>query len=477
MDGIFELKEKLNNGSVTSEELFDNSVVLAKKYQDEYNSFVTIMDYYEKTDSTSKISGIPYALKDNVSTKGILTTGSSNILANYVPVYDATIYEKLKAAGAVLMGKTVLDELAIGGTGTTGHTGVVRNPWDATRQIGGSSAGSAAAVALGIVPFAIGSDTGDSIRKPAAFGGVVGFKPTYGRISRYGLFAFASSLDHLGVLTRNVRDAAIVTDIVKGHDERDMTSLPDDDQEYSLLLDQDVQGRKLFYFKEALENNDNDPEVAKIIENFHQVLDKCRLLGIEVYEESMPKDLFRAVYPAYKSISCAEVTSNDANLTGIHFGVRGTGNTPNEIIMDARTKGFSELIKRRFILGSYILQKENQEKLFLNACRVRRMVVDLVNQLFEKYDGLIMPAAEMVAPKLDYEPDILSDKYLMLGNHLVIGNFGGYPSITIPSGFINHLPVGINVTGRIKEDAVVLNIANKIEGSMGYANQVAKGEK
>lgn len=477
MDGILELKEKLDNGLVTSEELFNNSVVLAKKYQDEYNSFVTIMDHYEQTESISKISGIPYALKDNVSTKGILTTGSSNILANYVPVYDATIYKKLKAAGAVLMGKTVLDELAIGGTGTTGHTGVVRNPWDATRQIGGSSAGSAAAVALGIVPFAIGSDTGDSIRKPAAFGGVVGFKPTYGRISRYGLFAFASSLDHLGVLTRNVRDAAIVTDLVKGHDEHDMTSLPDDKQEYSMLLDQSVQGRKLFYFKEVLENDDNDSEVAKIIENFNQVLEKCRLLGIEVCEESMPKDLFRAVYPAYKSISCAEVTSNDANLTGIHFGVRGTGNTPHEIIMDARTKGFSELIKRRFILGSYILQKENQEKLFLNACRVRRMVVDLVNHLFEKYDGMIMPAAEMVAPKLDYEPDILSDKYLILGNHLVIGNFGGYPSITIPSGFVDNLPVGINITGRIKEDAVVLNIANKIESSMEYANQVAKGRE
>ena len=214
MDGIVRLKEKLNNGSVTSEELFNNSVGMAKKYQDEYNSFVTIIENYEKVDSDSKISGIPYALKDNVSTKGILTTGSSNILANYVPVYDATIYKKLKDAGAVLVGKTVLDELAIGGTGTTGHTGIVRNPWDRNRQIGGSSAGSAAAVALGIVPFAIGSDTGDSIRKPAAYGGVVGFKPTYGRISRYGLFAFASSLDHLGVFARNVKVSAIVTDIV-----------------------------------------------------------------------------------------------------------------------------------------------------------------------------------------------------------------------------------------------------------------------
>ena len=474
MDGILELKEKLNSGVITSEELFNSSVETAKKYQEEYNSFVTIIENFEKVDSDSMIAGIPYALKDNISTKGILTTGSSNILANYVPVYDATIYKKLKEAGALLMGKTVLDELAIGGTGTTGHTGVVCNPWDSSRQIGGSSAGSAAAVALGIVPFAIGSDTGDSIRKPAAFGGVVGFKPTYGRISRYGLFAFASSLDHLGVITRNVRDAAIVTDIVKGHDEHDMTSLPNDDREYSKLINREVKGKKLFYLKEALENKDNDPEVSKIIDNFNEVLDKCKGMGMEVCEESMSIDLFRAVYPAYKSISCAEVTSNDANLTGIHFGIRGEGNTPDEIIMDARTKGFCELIKRRFVLGSYVLQKENQEKLFLNACRVRRMVVDRINELFENYDGLIMPAAEMVAPKLDYEPDILSDKYLMLGNHLVIGNFGGYPSITIPSGFVDNMPVGINVTGRVMEDDVVLNIANKIESSMEYANQVAK---
>jgi len=477
MNSILELREKLDNGNVTSEELFNNSVDMAKKYQDEYNSFVTIMNNYEKVDSNSMLSGIPYALKDNVSTKGILTTGSSNILKNYVPVYDATIYKKLKEAGAVLVGKTVLDELAIGGTGTTGNTGVVRNPWDSSRQIGGSSAGSAAAVALGIVPFAIGSDTGDSIRKPAAFGGVVGFKPTYGRISRYGLFAFASSLDHLGVFARNVRDAAIVTDIVKGHDSLDMTSLPDDDREYSKLIDNDVKGRKLFYIKEALENNDNDPEMDKIINSFNSVVEKCKSLGIEVCEESIDKDLLRAMYPTYKAISCAEVTSNDANLTGIHFGVRGEGNTPDEIIRDARTKGFCELIKRRFVLGSYILQKENQEKLFLNACRVRRMIVDRVNELFKKYDGIIMPAAECIAPKFEDKVDMLSDKYLILGNHMVIGNFGGYPSITIPSGFVDNMPVGINITGRVKEDDIVLNIANKIEGSMEYANQVAKEMK
>ena len=469
---ISELRNELDKGVVTSEELFLEGVKLAKASQELYNPFVTIMDKYEKVDSKSLIDGIPYALKDNISTRGILTTASSNILKNYVPVYDATIYKKLKEAGAVLVGKTVLDELAMGGTGTTGHTGIVRNPWNKDRQIGGSSAGSAAAVALGIVPFAIGSDTGDSVRKPAAYGGVVGFKPTYGLISRYGLFAFASSLDHLGIFARNVKDIAIVTDIVKGYDEHDMTSLPDDDKVFVSEIDKSVKGRKLFYIKEALENADKE-----IVDNFNKVLDKCKSLGMEVCSESIDKDLLLALYPSYMAISCAEATSNDANLNGIHFGARGEGKTPDEIIRDARTKGFSELIKRRFIIGSYILQRENQEKLFLNAYRVRRLIVDKMNELFEKYDGMIMPAASGIAPKFDESSDKLSDEYLILDNHLCIGNFGGYPSITIPSGFINDMPIGINITGRVKEDDVVLNMANMLEGTMEYKDQIAGGNK
>lgn len=470
---ISEMKELLDEGKITGEELFKESHDKAIKYQDEYNSFVTIMDEY-KIDGEGILKGIPYALKDNISTRGILTTASSNILSNYVPVYDATIYEKLKKSGAVLVGKTVLDELAMGGTGTTGHTGVVRNPWCKERLIGGSSAGSAAAVALGIVPFAIGSDTGDSIRKPAGYGGIVGFKPTYGRISRYGLFAFASSLDHLGVMARNVYDTAMVMNVIKGHDDKDMTSLPDDGKDYLTTINDSVKGRKMFYIKEALENKDNDPELEMVIDNFKKVIHECEELGMEVCEESIDKDLLLALYPTYMSISCAEVTSNDANLTGIHFGVRGEGKTPDEIIKDARTKGFSELIKRRFVLGSYILQRENQEKLFLNAYRVRRLIVDKMNELFKKYDGLIMPVGSGIAPKFGEGSDKLSDKYLILDNHLVIGNFGGYPSITIPSGFIKDMPVGINITGRQMEDDLVLNMANMLEREMGYANQVAK---
>lgn len=477
---IDDLRKALDNGQITSEELFQEANKLAHDYQEQYNSFVTIIDKYKsKKKYDSIITGIPYALKDNFSTTNILTTASSNILKDYVPVYDATVYKKLKEAGAILVGKTVLDELAMGGTGTTGHTGVVKNPWDDKRQIGGSSAGSAAVVALGIVPFALGSDTGDSIRKPAAFGGIVGYKPTYGLISRYGLFAFASSLDHVGCFTRSVKDAAIVTDIIKGHDEHDMTSLCDDDSKLVDSLENDITGKKLFYIKEICDKNQYDPndeELQQVLNNFEKLLEKCKQEGFTIEEVSIERYLLEAIYPTYMTISCAEATSNNANLTGIQFGPRADGASIDEIMFHSRTKGFSELIKRRFILGSYILQKENQEKLYLNACRVRRLIVEKMNELFKTYDGLILPASGGVAPYFEKSSDQLSDRYLLLENHMAIGNFGGFPSITIPSGFVNDMPIGINITGAVRDDATVLNIANKIEKITGLKGLKA-GEK
>lgn len=469
---IEELRKKIDAGEISPEELFSEANTKAHALQEEYNSFVTIVNQYKcKKNAKSKIAGIPYAIKDNFSTANILTTASSNILKDYVPVYDATVYKKLKRAGGVLVGKTVLDELAMGGTGTTGHTGVVRNPWDKDRLMGGSSAGSAAVVALDIVPFSIGSDTGDSIRKPASFGGVVGFKPTYGRISRYGLFAFASSMDHVGVFTRSVEDAAIVTDVIKGYDPYDMTSLPDDNINYIDKIKEDVTGKKLFYIKEIcdLENyqNSKDKEVLETLTKFHDLVKQCREAGFEVEEVSFDKQLLEAIYPTYMTISCAEATSNNANLTGISFGTRGQGNSIEEIMLDARTKGFSELIKRRFILGSYILQKENQEKLFLNACRIRRLIVNKMNDLFKLYDGMILPCSGGGAPRFDDSSEKLSDRYLILENHLAIGNFGGFPSITLPYCFVNKMPVGVNITGRIMEDELVLAMAHKVEKLTG----------
>ena len=481
---IEELKEALASKMVTSKELAEESLALAHKYQEDYNVFVTICDDVnvgeEATDSP--LCGIPCAIKDNISTKGILTTASSNILKNYVPFYDATVVEKLKKAGAINIGKTVLDELAMGGTSTTGHTGAVKNPWNKDRLIGGSSGGSAAAVASGIVPFAIGSDTGDSIRKPAAYGGIVGYKPTYGLISRFGLFPFACSLDHVGCFTRSVKDVAYVLDCVKGHDKRDMTSLPDTDTSFAKEISSNIRGKKLFYIKEIVDretySDDYDEELEAIISNFEKVIEDYKKLGAIVEPVSFDMKVLDAIYPTYLTISCAEATSNNSNLTGIIFGPRGEGNSIERIMFDARTRGFSELIKRRFVIGSYILQKENQEKMFLNAQRVRRIVVDKMNELFKHYDGMIGPASGSVAPKFKSENvDKLSKRNLILENYLAIGNFGGFPSITIPCGFVDKMPIGLNITCPVRKDLETLDIAYALESIYPFKGQIAKEEK
>ncbi|MEG0576914.1 MAG: amidase family protein, partial [Bacilli bacterium] len=266
--------EELHKRLLDGKDIVEESIEKAHKYQKEYNSFVTIIDNpSKKTVNENILSGIPYAAKDNLSTKDITTTGSSNILKNYVPFFNATAISKLN--DSVLIGKTVLDELAMGGTGTTGHTGVVKNPWNKERIIGGSSSGSASCVALGIVPFALGSDTGDSIRKPAIYSGIVGFKPTYGLISRYGLFPFACSLDHVGTLTRSVKDAAIVVDAIKGKDEKDLTSI---ESNYKLTdkITGDIKNKKLFYIKEIIEIEDNDSEFIEIIKNYKENIQKLK---------------------------------------------------------------------------------------------------------------------------------------------------------------------------------------------------------
>lgn len=461
-----EIHEALKEGKVTSRELTDEALKRAHLYQNKLNSFVTICDDVKEESVTDNVlSGIPCAIKDNFSTKGILTTASSNILSDYIPVFDATAVSKLKEAGMVMVGKTVLDELAMGGTGTTAATGVVRNPWDENRLIGGSSAGSATAVAKGIIPYALGSDTGDSIRKPAGYGGVVGFKPTYGLVSRWGLFAFASSLDHVGCFAKTTEDVAYIMDNIKGKDPKDMTSFDSSNINFINNINIDVTGKKLFYIKEIVDELKDDKEYY---DNFLKTLDYAKELGIEVQEESINVKVLNGIYPSYMAISCAEATSNNSNLTGIPFGSRIDGNTPDEVMINTRTEGFCELIRRRFVIGSFILQKENQEKLFFNAQRVRRLIVDKMTELFKNYDGCIMPNSGSIAPLFNEEIDRLSEKYLLLENHLAIGNFGGFPSITIPSGLISNMPFAINITGPIKTDDVIVNIAHKLEMKIGF---------
>lgn len=476
--GIEKLHDMLKSGEITSEELVKESIKKSHEIQEKCNAFVTIMDNASCEKITDDLlSGIPYGIKDNYSTKDILSTGSSNTLKDYVPFFDATAVANLKKHGAVAVNKTALDEFGMGGTGTTAHTGVIRNPWDTKRMCAGSSSGSAAAVAAGVYPYALGSDTGDSIRKPAAFCGIVGYKPTYGMISRYGLFPFASSLDTCGVLTRSVKDAAIVVDAMKGIDKNDQTSWDSSNIHLYASIDGNVKGKKLFYIKEIVDIKnypDASNELKRHLEIFNEALNKLRDIGVSIEEVSFDQELLKAIPSVYVCLSCAEATSNMSNLTGIIFGPRGYGDSFEKLAKDHRTKGFSPLIKRRFVIGSYILQKENQERYFVNAQRVRRLIVDKMKQLFTSYDALILPVSAGVAPYIDGSKDELtSNNTAILEEHLQIGNFGGFPSITIPDGFIDGLPVGINITGNCYEDEKVLNIAYALESTMDYKGMIA----
>lgn len=478
---IEELHDLLKNNKVTSKDLIKESLIKSHELQDKCNAFALILDDAKETPITDNyLSGIPYGIKDNYSTKDIESTGSSNTLKGYVPFFDATVIEKLNDAGAVATNKTAMDEFGMGGTGTTANTGIIRNPWDLKRMCAGSSSGSAAAVAYGVYPYALGSDTGDSIRKPAAYCGIVGYKPTYGMISRYGLFPFASSLDHCGVLTRNVRDAAIVVNNIKGLDNKDMTTW--DSSKIDLLshINDDITNKKLCYIKEIVDiNNYPNPskELKSHLKNFMDKIELIKSKGITIDEVSVDKQLLDAVASVYVIISCAEATSNMSNLTGIIYGPRGEGSNIYEMMKDHRTKGFSPLIKRRFVIGSYVLQRENQERYFNNAKRVRRLIVNIWKDLFKKYDAVILPVGSGPAKYLDDSLNTLNESSTILEEHLQIGNFGGFPSITIPDGFIDDLPVGLNITSNTYEDEKLINIANYIENLMPYKNQIAKEKK
>jgi aspartyl-tRNA(Asn)/glutamyl-tRNA(Gln) amidotransferase subunit A len=416
--------------------------------------------------------GIPFVLKDNFSTKGIVTTAGSDILNGYRPLFDATIYQRLKDKKAILIGKATLDELAMGGTGMTGHLGKQFNPFDTShsRQIGGSSSGSAAAVAAAIVPFSLGSDTGDSIRKPASYAGLVGFKPTWGRISRYGLFPFAPSLDHVGFFTRSISDASLLLDVLSGQDALDNTSIPEQSMNTLSRLKPLPLSKKIAVLKPVMDSMDD----KEILTTFYRTIEALKKQGYTVDEIDFDKDLLSAIYPTYMTISCAEATSNNANLDGLKFGPSDTGSTYQEVMMKARTKGFSELIKRRFVIGSFVLMRENQDVLFLRAQKVRRLIVEALDKVYQSYDLIYLPATPTIAPKFNDSSDRLSSQYLIADSHLALGNFAGLPSLTLPIGIKDGMPFGVNIMGRAYEELTTLQCGLTIEDMTGLKNLHAR---
>ena len=399
---IEELHDLIVNDKINIDEYYHDLFKEAEFQQNRLNAFVTITKDNAlnnikdiKINDDEILKGIPGVFKDNFNTKGIKTTASSKMLEDYVPVYNATVVEKLFDKGISLIGKSSMDELAMGGTNKSALTGPVLNPWDSTRIAGGSSGGSAALVGSGVVPFALGSDTGDSIRKPAGFCGVVGFKPTWGRISRFGVIPYASSLDHVGAFTRNVRDMAIVTEALAGHDKRDMTSSTRDVPHYLQELNSDIKGMKIAVLKTV----SNEIRNVEIKNNFNHVVETFKQLGAIVEEVEIPVYLAKAILPTYTIIANSEATSNHSCLDGIKYGDRQPGSSTDEVMINSRTDGFGAHIKRRFILGNIALATENQERMFRKAQRVRRLIVEEMNKIYDNYDIILTPNGGGIADR------------------------------------------------------------------------------
>ncbi len=435
-------------------------------------SFVDVEDQIQTMPKDGKMAGVMVALKDNVSTKGIKTTASSKILDNYIPVYDAHIVKKLKEAGAIIVAKASMDELGMGGSNLTAATGPVANPWDLSRIAGGSSGGSAALVASGAVPFAIGTDTGDSVRKPASFCGIVGVKPTYGRISRYGIIPYASSLDHVGYFTVNVEDAALGLEVLAGRDNKDMTSSFQPVEKYSEALGTGIQGKTIGVLMNVVDSTTNE----EIKDQFQDLVQKLKNQGAVIQEIRLNQELLRMILPTYYLIANCEATANHANLDSLRFGVQMPGDSAEEIMMHSRTEGFGLYLRKRFMVGSYGLFVENQEKLFKKAQQIRRLLVDEVKKAFESVDCILAPAAPKIAPKINEEDkvDYMSDETLVADNFMILGNFSGYPSMTLPLGFVEGCPIGVNLTCRPFEESLMFNFGQAIEKETGLKDQVVE---
>lgn len=464
---LMTIHQAFQEKKITPLELVKAALQRAKENQD--NAFEIILENEAlaaaenigEFEPDNLLWGIPYTLKDNIATKGIPTTGGSNILNGYRPTYDATVYKLLQAKKAILIGKTTLDEFGMGGRGTSGHLGRTTNPYDSSKQhlIGGSSAGSAVSVAAHITPFSLGSDTGDSIRKPASFANIIGYKPTWGLISRFGLFSFCPSLDHVGFFTNHVSDAFVIFNALNVYDPQDATNYPLARKVAVCQEKPEIYAKKVAIIPEILDCiKDSD-----VLSAFHKTVELAKKEGMKIEAVHVSKEILRAILPTYMILSSAEATSNNANLDGIKFGPRDLeAKTFEEVMIKARTDGFGAAIKRRFVLGSFSLMKENQNDLYLKSKKARQKIVETFNQVFQKYDFIMLPATPSSAPRFDATDDQLSDAYLIADNYMGFANFGGYPSLTIPLGFKEGLPFGLNLTAPTFADQELLSFGKAL---------------
>jgi aspartyl-tRNA(Asn)/glutamyl-tRNA(Gln) amidotransferase subunit A len=412
----------------------------------------------EKGEKLPPLGGVPVGIKDVLVTSGVRTTAGSKILGNYVPPYDCTAVARLESAGAVVLGKLNCDEFAMGSSNENSAWKPVHNPRDLSRVPGGSSGGSAAAVAADMAVATLGSDTGGSIRQPASFCGVVGLKPTYGRVSRYGLIAFASSLDHIGPLTKTVKDAAIVLRTIAGRDPMDSTSAELPVPDYVAELDKPVKGRKIGVAKEYL-GEGLDAEVRSAIEG---AIQKLASLGCEIVEVSLPHTKY--AIPAYYLVATAEASSNLARFDGVRYGHRAAGvRSLSDMYRRTRDEGFGAEVKRRIMLGTYALSAGYYDAYYLKAQRVRTLLTRDFEEAFKKVDAIVAPTSPTAAFKLGEKVDDPLAMYLA-DIYTVTANLAGIPGISIPCGQTReNLPIGMQIFGKHFDEATILRVANAYE--------------
>jgi aspartyl-tRNA(Asn)/glutamyl-tRNA(Gln) amidotransferase subunit A len=413
----------------------------------------------------SPLAGIPVAVKDNICINGVLTTCASKMLGDYVPPYDATVIEKLNANGAVMVGKTNLDEFAMGSSTETSVMQTTNNPWDTSRVPGGSSGGSAAAVAADQCIVALGTDTGGSIRQPAAFCGVVGMKPTYGAVSRYGAVPYASSLDQIGSLTKDVTDCALMLNAICGHDEKDSTSANYDVPDYTKYLENNVRGLKIGIPKEYMAEG-LDTGVRKVIEDAAATLSN---LGAEVEEVSLPH--IEYALPAYYLIATAEASSNLARFDGVGFGYRSSdAEDILQMFIKSRSEAFGEEVKRRIMLGTYALSAGYYDAYYLKSLKVRTLIKQDFDHVFEKYDLMLSPTTPTPAFKIGENIDDPIKMYLQdIFTSSV--NLAGVPSICLPCGFVDGLPIGMQLIGKHFNEGTMLRAAYTFEQNTEFHRQ------
>ncbi|MDE7361399.1 MAG: Asp-tRNA(Asn)/Glu-tRNA(Gln) amidotransferase subunit GatA [Oscillospiraceae bacterium] len=404
------------------------------------------------------LTGIPLAVKDNICIDGVRTTCASKMLENFIPPYNATVIEKLNAEGYVLLGRTSMDEFAMGGSNQTSAFAKTKNPYDLTRVPGGSSGGSAAAVSASLAPAALGSDTGGSIRQPSSFCGVTGIKPTYGRVSRYGLVAFASSLDQIGPICNDARDCAILLNAICGHDRHDATSARVDTPDFTEKLGQPVKGMRIAMPKEFF-SDDIDGEVRTAVENAAKELEKQ---GAVLVQCSMPG--LKYAIPAYYLIACAEAASNLSRFDGIKYGFRGEGRTFEELIRDSRSRGFGEEVKRRILLGNYALSSGYYDAYYKKALALKQEIIKEYNDIFELADVILTPTAPTPAYKIGAQ-DNDPVKMYMADICTVTVNIAKLPGISTTCGYTadGGLPIGMSIIGKRFDEQTILQCADAYE--------------